>query len=143
VPGACPDLSDPGELAELDEWLALAELLMTNAPEALQRLRFPGAQIAVLQAIIGAATELSASDLEPPTRALLLRALRRIARVVPTLDHDAYEAAAHLAQVARPASSEPEPPRHDLSPELERLLQQPLASTHHDHALVSRVLRDL
>jgi hypothetical protein len=143
VPGACPDLSDPGELAELDEWLALAELLMTNAPEALQRLRFPGAQIAVLQAIIGAATELSASDLEPPTRALLLRALRRIARVVPTLDHDAYEAAAHLAQIARPASSEPEPPRHDLSPELERLLQQPLASTHHDHALVSRVLRDL
>jgi hypothetical protein len=143
LPTERPDLAAAEQVAELDEWLALAELLSAHAPELLQRFAFPAAETDVLQATISAATGLGATDVPPPTRTLLLRALRRIAHLAPALRDDAVHAATNVAQLTRPVPPEPEPPRRDLSPELERLLQQPLASTQHDHVLVARVLRDL
>jgi hypothetical protein len=143
LPPAAIDLTATGQIGALDDWLALAELLAAHAPEMLQRFDFPAAQSATLRAIIAAALELAPADLEPPARTLLLRVLRRIARVVPKLAYQAAEAIGRHVELARPVLPEPQPELRDLSPELERLLQLPLRSSRREQDLVSRVLRDL
>lgn len=143
LPADASDLTAAAQIVALDDWLALAELLIDNAPETLRRFGFPDAQTATLEMIINAAAELRPSTIQPASRSLLLRLLRRLARLAPTLAYEATEAATHLAEANQPAAAEPEPELRDLSPELERLLEMPLPSSHRDHALVARVLRDL
>jgi hypothetical protein len=143
LPPTAPDLTVTGQIGALDDWLALAELLTAHAPEMLQRFDFPASQTATLRAIIAAARHLPRADIDPPARTLLVRVLRRIARLVPALAYDATEAIDRHVELARPAALEPQPELRDLSPELERLLEIPLRSTRRDQGVVTRVLRDL
>ena len=143
LPSEAPDFTATGQIGALDDWLALAELLTEYAPETLQRLDFPAAQSTTLLAIVEAARKVVQSDLQPPARSLLARALRRLGRLAPSLSSQATYTAAQLVKSARPAVPEPEPELRDLSPELERLLELPLTSAPPDYALVARVLRDL
>jgi Novel STAND NTPase 3 len=141
VPDGAPDLTAAGQLAALDDWLALAELLDAGAPEILRRFDFPELQTAALRSIIAVA-EATPFDGHAGLRDLLVAVLRRLARLVPVLAYEAREAAIGLAEADRPAP-EPDVPLRELSPETERLLDQPLTSTRSDHVLVGRVLRDL
>ncbi len=143
LPSEAPDFTATGQIGALDDWLALAELLAEYAPETLQRLEFPAAQSNTLLAIVEAARKVVQSELQPPARSLLARALRRLGRLAPSLSSQATYTAAQLVKPVHPAASEPEPELRDLSPELERLLELPLTSAPPDYALVARVLRDL
>ena len=143
LPSEAPDFAATGQIGALDDWLALAELLAEYAPETLQRLDFPAAQSNTLLAIVEAARRVVQSELQPPARSLLARALRRLGRLAPALSGPATYTAAQLVKPVRPAVPEPEPELRDLSPELERLLELPLTSAPRDYALVARVLRDL
>jgi hypothetical protein len=143
LPTAVPDLTAAAQVAALDDWLALAELLAAHAPDTLKRFGFPGTQQATMQTIVASARDLTPATIQPASRDLLVRLLRRLARLAPTLGYAATEAAAHLAAAGRTTVPEPEPQLRDLSPELERLLRQPLTSTRRDQALVARVLHDL
>ncbi len=141
LPGEQLDLLAARELAALDDWLVVTDLLATAAPELLDRLGFPDGQTEALRAIVASAHGLE-PDLHAPVRTLIVRALTRMARVVPPLADEARAAAAGLAY-ADALRSEPEPELRELSPELELLLEQPLPSSRDEQAIVTRVLRDL
>lgn len=137
------EIASAGSIAALDDWLTLADLLASRAPELLERFQFPAGQTDTLRAVI-AATRSAAPRLDPSTSKLLARVFGRIARLAPTLSADATQIAAVLM---RPDSAEPqhepEPQFRELSPELEQLLARPLPSGRHEQGIVARVLRDL
>ena len=141
APGDDAAVATAAEVAALDDWLALAERLVTAAPELLDRFGFPDAQTGAVGSFVLQAHE-TAARLGPATRMLLVRTLERVARLFPALAHQAARTASELAHVAAPPPA-PEPQLRGLSPELEALLAQPLASTRHEQAIVTRVLRDL
>lgn len=143
LPAEAPDLTAPAQVAALDDWLALAELLAAHAPDTLRRFGFPDGQTATLEAIVTATRGLTPIDIQPAARTVLIRVLHRIARLALELAFEALAAATHLVDADRPVVDEPEPELRELSPELERLLELPFASRRDDHALVARVLRDL
>jgi hypothetical protein len=135
--------STVGAIAALDDWLALTDLVATHAPELLDRFRFPDAQTPALRTVIEA-TPRTVPELDVPGRTLLARVLERIARLVPGLTCEAAKAASALARrKRRRRQGTSEPQLRQLSPELEQLLSQPLASERNEHLIVARVLRDL
>lgn len=141
VPDEQLDLLTRHEVAALDDWLVLTDLLAAAAPALLDRLGFPAGQTDALRAIVASVGTLE-PDLHAPERTPIVRVLMRMARVVPTLADEARAAAASLAY-ADALRSEPEPELRQLSPELELLLEQPLPSARDEQAIVARVLRDL
>ena len=73
-----------------------------------------------------------------------MRTLRRLARLVPQLAGDAYEASAQLELRMLDRASGMETVRlRPLSWEVEHPLAQPLVPLNRDELLVARVLRDL
>lgn len=135
------DLSSGPAVAAVDDWLALAELLHAYAPELLDGFGFPAAHRDLLRVVVTAAERLAPQESEPA--AGVVRLLRRVARLEPRLALEALAAAHRLQRRARPPTVEPEPQWRELSPELERLLDLPLARSGREQELVARVLRDL
>lgn len=126
----------------LDDWTALAELLAIWQPEALDVLGFSRDRVQIEQRLLDAAFGAIVDRRELPTRAALVRALERLARLSDT--------PARFQKIAngldRPRASTPEPPApplRELSPELEQLLAQPLLSGRDVRGFVARALRDL
>ncbi len=141
LPAGDVDLAATGETAALDDWLALTELLAADAPDLLARLGFPARPADTLRAIVASAR--TPPELDGPARTLLVRVLQRIGRLQPQLADDAHLAAAGLVARRSAVREEPEQQVRPLSEELERLLDQPLASDRHERELVARVLLDL
>jgi hypothetical protein len=135
VPDMRLDVRAGGEVAALDDWVTLTDLLGVVAPETLHRLGFPGRQTDALRAIVARART-AAPELPAPTRALVRRALVRIGRLVPELGREAREAVAELVD-GDAAAPPPEREPHGLE------LGLPLSSTGAEREIVSRVLRDL
>lgn len=142
LPGAEVELGTAGAIAALDDWLALVELLATRAPELLDRFGFPAGQVDALRTAMVATSE-AEPELDARERALLVRVLEQIARLVPDLAYHARFAVSVLAPPDAVPRHDPEPRYRELSPELEQLLAQPLASERNEHRIVARVLRDL
>lgn len=147
VPAGPVDLRSAAETASFDDWTALAELLGEHDPELLSSLGFPAGHMTRLGAYIRSVEAAldQAGDLE--TTETVARTLARIGRLVPGLAFPAYDAANRLqtrSEVkARAAANADRVELRPLSPELERLLEQPFVSRHRDESLVARVLRDL
>ena len=141
------DLRSAVETTAFDDWTVLAELLRDHAPELLRGFGFPDSCLAELRSYIGSVETalLDAKELE--TADTVTRTLMRIGRLAPGLAFPAYDAADRLR--ARRAARESAAAGGELvelrplSPELERLLDQPLASRNDDESIVARVLRDL
>ena len=141
------DLRSAVETTAFDDWTVLAELLRDHAPELLAGFGFPDSCLAELRSYIGSVETalLDAKELE--TADTVTRTLMRIGRLAPGLAFPAYDAADRLR--ARRAARESAAAGGELvelrplSPELERLLDQPLASRNDDESIVARVLRDL
>ena len=144
APSQPVDLASAAEATAFDDWLVLVEQLHRHDPGLLVRFGFPEAQLARIEDYVASALRLAASGEEPASRPTVVRTLRRLARLVPTLAGDAYEASARLELRMRDRSSNTEEViLRPLSPELERLLAQPLIAQDRDELLVARVLRDL
>jgi len=135
------DLGSAAEATAFDDWTVLAELLHEHDPDALARFGFPGAQMGELATYIDRAWV----EIDSPARDTIVRSLRRIARLVQPLSLDASLCARRfeLRTAERERREEELVELRPLSPELERLLEQPLPSRHDDEAVVARVLRDL
>ena len=139
------DLGSPTETTAFDDWTVLAELLRMHAPNVLRRFRFPAAQTAELAAYVEAAERLG---IEPQleTHDTVVRTLRRIARLAPpalSLRANLCARWMEINAAHRESRDEELVELRPLSPELERLLAQPLPSQHDDRSVVARVLRDL
>jgi uncharacterized protein YoaH (UPF0181 family) len=139
------DLGSAAETAAFDDWTVLAELLREHEPNVLRRFGFPGAKAAELAAYVEAAERVGV-DPELETRATVVRTLRRIARLAPpplSLRANLCARWIEVNAAQRESRDEELVELRPLSPELERLLEQPLPSRHDDEAVVARVLRDL
>lgn len=92
----------PAHTAATDDWVALIELLASGTPDVLRHFDFPNAQRQTFDAILAAAAQLSETAPRPEARTLVLRLLRRLARLVPELLPDLW--------------LPPPPRRHDREP---------------------------
>jgi hypothetical protein len=143
APGAWIDASSPEEVAGLDEWLLLAEVLAADANDLLDRLGFT-AHVPALGRFVAATRLLAVSRREPLAhRELLVRVLRRCARLVPTAAGASAHAISALLDAAPIPELPPAPAYRHLSAELEQILDAPPVPLRSDEALVRRVLRDL
>jgi hypothetical protein len=137
------DLNSQSDLARLDDWTALAELLTEHAPDALTAFGFPEKREEAIATFVGDIRTVSPADEPRALRELLVRILRRISVLVPKHAERALEAACRLASVREehelPATYSP----RRISPELQQLLDAPPVPQRSDEALVARVLRDL
>jgi len=128
------------ELAELDEWLSLAELLSEYAPGRLRAFGFPDGQHESVSAFVH---RLHAGAAEIRDRGAVLGALHRVAILMPANANDAYAAAATIAARGPEAPpAETYVPR-EISQELLNILDAPPIPVRSDEHLVTRVLRDL
>ncbi|HVM58603.1 MAG TPA: hypothetical protein VMT74_14170 [Gaiellaceae bacterium] len=135
------DLGSAAETTAFDDWTVLAELLREHEPDALARFDFPAAQMSELAAYVDRAWV----EIDAAHRDTIVRTLRRLARLVPPLSLSAGLCARRLELRAVELEHREEElvELRPLSPELERLLAQPLPSRHDDESVVARVLRDL
>lgn len=115
------------ELVRLDEWLALASVLHSFAPDELERLGFPARFHGVLAGFVGVAAACP-EDVEE----LVTQILSRLRRIAP-----AYAPAAARAAHALAAKDEP---WFEVRFETHPRRPEPAAT---DRVLVERVLRDL
>ena len=139
------DLGSATETTAFDDWTVLAELLREHEPNVLRRFGFPAAHAAELSAYVDAAERIG-SDPQLETRDTLVRTLRRIARLTPpplSLRANLCARWVEVEAARRDRRDEELVELRPLSPDLERLLAQPLPSQHDDQAVVARVLRDL
>ena len=144
APAEPVDLRSAAETNAFDDWLVLAGLLRDHAPDVLARFNFPAAQTATLEAYIFDVERVH-RDADLATRETVVRTLHRIARLDPRLAQRAHRCiqVIGLRAAARERRQEEYVELRPLSPELERLLEQPFVSWHDDELLVARVLRDL
>jgi hypothetical protein len=143
VPTGVPDVDDAAELAQWDEWSALAELLNEHAPARLDDLGFPEAQAAAIGAFIAGVDSKEISLLTSPRRGLVVQILRRLDRAAPWQSAGAAGLAATLGRPRPSLHGVSPPPRRALSPELRRILDAPPSAARAERELVERVLRDL
>jgi hypothetical protein len=141
LPSEQPDLDDDAELARLDEWTALAELIADRAPDAMPAFGFPAPLFA---AVLDTALAQEDHLRHAPHRELLAQIMRRLERLAPT---PANRQAAYLADKLEspPPSPFDEPtlePRR-ISRELQRILEAPTLRPPSNAEVVRRVLRDL
>jgi hypothetical protein len=81
LPTAPIDVTSPAELNRLDEWLRIAALVRTRAPEVAATIGFPDRFLPVLEDFASSAEVATEWD-EPPSE-LLLQCLDTLDRVVP------------------------------------------------------------
>ena len=139
VPAGMVDLE--ADALAFDDWTALVELLADRAPGALAAFDFPAKQRLSMLQFIGDAMVAGEEGRALEHVDAVIRSLRRLivvgpdpalaGRAVGRLRHPPPEAADEYVELK------------PLSPELERLLQEPLPTARNERALVDRVLRDL
>jgi hypothetical protein len=136
------DVSSQSDLARLDDWTALAEVLSRHALEALTAFEFPDQQRRVISAFVDDVRRLSPAHEPLARRELLVRILWRLDALAPKYAEPAGVVAVGLASVRE----EPELPDtytpRPISAELRRILA-PTIPQRSDEAVVARVLRDL
>jgi hypothetical protein len=139
LPGEGLDPTSSVELARLDDWTALAEVLSVHAPDLLAAFGFPERQQEAVAAFAAAVIAKSGAA-EPAQREAWRRVAQRLLRMLgsPLL----YGAIRALDLYEEPEWPETYTPR-ELSPELRRILDAPPSRRASDYALVARVLRDL
>jgi hypothetical protein len=128
LPSSTVDAGSREEVARFDEWLTLAAVLHELAPRELDRFGFPEAQRAVLAAFVAEA----ASHTPEGSEELVVRVLRRLRRLVPSLSAAAEDATYWL--------NTPDDRWFEVRFETHTRAPEPAPS---DEALVARVLRDL
>jgi hypothetical protein len=137
------DLNSQSDLARLDDWTALTELLIEHAPDALTAFGFPENHGEVIGAFVEGVRRASPAREPLARRELLVRILGRLSALAPKYAERAAEIAIGLASVREeaelPATYSPRP----ISAELERILDAPPVPERSDEAFVARVLRDL
>jgi hypothetical protein len=137
------DVSSHSDLAGLDDWTALAEVLGRHAPEALTAFGFPDQHRQVIGAFVDDVRRLSPAQEPLARRELLVRTLRRLDALAPKCAEPAAVVAIGLASVREeselPDTYTPRP----ISVELQQILDAPPVPQRSDEALVARVLRDL
>lgn len=130
-----------GLLEKLDrwtDWLAFVEVLATGAPEALERLAFPGAYGGWLDTLESCARFEAAGRVRPERGALLAQALEVVARVVP----ERRAESAYLAEALAPRVWSPPDEPVLLDPDEEDEPEPTFAEGRRSWS-VARVLRDL
>ncbi len=137
------DPSSPSDLARLDDWTALAELLGEHAPVALAAFGFPDEHREVIGAFVDDVQLIAPAQQLLARRELLARILWRLSALAPEYAGRADEVASGLDSMREehelPATYTPRP----ISPELQQILDAPPVLERSDEALVARVLRDL
>jgi hypothetical protein len=123
-PSPAPDLSDPAEVASLDEWSRLVAVLARHDPARLAALGFPAGQAGAIEALLGAFGG-PRGEPDPP----LARIARRLAPALPEPTRVLLRLAA--ASRVRPAEEDDLPAAVPAPP--------PPA----DALLVERILADL
>jgi hypothetical protein len=127
LPTETLDIDSRIEVARLEEWLDLADLLREHDPEQLERFRFPEAQRPVLDEIVAAAAARGAL-IDVEAAAVLRRALLRMRGLVPEVGALTTYAARNVSPAApaerRPARGEP---RLDSPEAARRLVKRVLA----------------
>jgi hypothetical protein len=133
-PGALAFAGDPAELRRADEWLALAQTLVSGDPRTARELGFPHREAETLDRLVGALTKLG-DTADQDVRSLVERALARLRDLAP-----AYATAAALDYVMRPDDRWWVPEDIAAPPTTERISPAPPLFTRED---VDSVLRDL
>jgi hypothetical protein len=137
------DPRSASDLARLDDWTALAQLLQEWAPAVLSGFGFPE-RFEDVVGLFAEEVEAIPPESEPaPHRELLAQILWRVSSLVPRHAGWAAYVAGRLALVHEegelPATYVP----REISPELRRMLDAPSVPRRSDEELVARVLRDL
>ena len=128
------------ELSDLREWLTLAELLAEHGPEQLLAFGFPERYYEVGSAVV--ARIRASADRIGDFRAAM-RALWRLADLMPDLADFAHSTAAVLDQAQTYARAGEEYRPREIAPELQELLDAPPTFAPSGKQLVDQVLRDL
>jgi hypothetical protein len=130
LPTGAVDVHSAEELARVDEWMALVELLRERDADVLERFGFPDAQQPVLTRLVDDAKALRDPSTPYEHSAHAARVLRRLADLVPAV----ASAALPLAYVLQP------PPERSWE---KRARDVPAAAPIEERTLVGRVLADL
>jgi len=137
------DPNSPSDLAQFDDWTALAELLGEHAPAALAAFGFPDEHREVIGAFVDDVQVIAPAHQPLARRKLLARILWRLSALAPEYAGRADEVASGLDSMREehelPTTYTPRP----ISPELQQILDAPPVLERSDEALVARVLRDL
>lgn len=137
------DLNSRSELARLDDWTALTDLLIEREPDVLTAFGFPGKYREVIGAFVEDVRKVSPAQEPLARRELLVRILRRLYALAPKYAERAAVVAIGLASVRE----EPELPAtyspRTISAELKEILDAPRVPQRSDEAFVARVLSDL
>jgi len=137
VPTDVVDVAD--DALAFDEWTALVDVLVDHDPAQLPAFGFPQEQLPAMEEFLAGA---EAADPAMPNVDAVVRSLRRLAEWLP-VPQRAYDAWFRLSPPSYSLEDfELYEPR-TLSPEIERILEAPLSSTHDGRDQVARVLRDL
>jgi hypothetical protein len=137
------DLDSTADVARLDDWTALGELLQEHSPKQLEAFDFPDQQRNTISVFVDDVRSIAPAAEPAARREVLIRILRRLSELAPDHAKRAAQVASRLAAV----HEEPELPRgyrpRPLSPELKRILDTPFTRPRSDEDIVARVLDDL